>query len=173
MHLRVRRWHGLRPIVVAVAITIAPEAMDREWRRAVSATTRKLLRGVRPIRWPSKPAGLAGWQKPPWVEVHALAPPTAWKRVLALLWRRIRSLGPLEDCAVDDAAAAAELEEKLAAALTGLVPKPRPDATRSQLVVEYGETTRDQSPTWRARVVDQVSARLGIILPRQLGPAEP
>ena len=108
-----------------------------------------------------KTPGLAAWQKPPWVEVHALAPPTAWKRVLAWLWRRIRSLGPLKDFAVDDAAAAAELEEKLAAALTGLVPKPRPDATRSQLVVEYGETTRDQSPTWRARVVDQVSARLG------------
>ena len=27
--------------------------------------------------------------------------------------------------------------------------------------MEYGETTRDQSPAWRARVVDQVSARLG------------
>ena len=49
----------------------------------------------------------------------------------------------------------------MVAALAGLVPAPRPRVTGEELVVEYGETTRDQSPAWRARVVDQVSARLG------------
>ena len=49
----------------------------------------------------------------------------------------------------------------LVATLGGLVPIPRPTVTGGQLVIEYGETTRDQSPAWRARVVEQVSARLG------------
>ncbi|MDN5803330.1 MAG: hypothetical protein L0H26_01890, partial [Microlunatus sp.] len=76
-------------------------------------------------------------------------------------WRGLRNRGPEEHSSIEDETAAEELEEKLAAALAGLVPTPRPRVTADGLMVEYGETTRDQSPAWRSRVVDQVSARLG------------
>lgn len=159
-HLRVRRWRGLRPVVVRAAVTVTPKAMDREWKLAVTAAVRDLLGRVAPVSWPKPPAGLVAWRKPPWVEIQVLVPPPRWRRVLSNLWLWIRRRPPAEDL-VEDSAAAADLEEKLISALVGLVPTPRPKVSTDQLVVEYGETTRDQSPSWRARVVDQVSARLG------------
>ena len=159
-HLRVRQWRGLRPVVVQVAIMVPPQTMDREWKLAVTATARDLLGRVAPLTWPQKKEGLVAWRKPPWVEIKALVPPPWWRRLLSSVWSRLRKETPADD-STDDSLAAAELEEKLTTALTGLVPTPRPRVTDEHLVVEYGETTRDQSPTWRARVVDQVSARLG------------
>ena len=144
-----------------VAITVAPQVMDREWKLAVSASARDLLGRVGPIRWPKPPAGLVAWRKPPWVEIRALVAPPWWRRVLASWWRRLRGRQQTQDSTGVDEAAASAVEEKLVAALAGLVPTPRPRVGAGELVVDYGETTRDQSPAWRARVVDQVSARLG------------
>lgn len=159
-HLRVRQWRGLRPVVVQVAVTVTPRVMDREWKLAVTATVRDLLGRVAPIAWPRLKEGLVAWRRPPWVQIKALVPPPWWRRLLSNVWQKLRRETPREDSA-DDSLVAAELEEKLITALAGLVPAPRPRVTAEQLVVGYGETTRDQSPTWRARVIDQVSARLG------------
>lgn len=159
-HLKVRQWRGLRPVVTQVAVTVSPQTMDREWKLAVTATARDLLGRVAPIAWPKQKPGLVAWRKPPWIEIRVLVPPPRWRRLLSIAWHKLRRRTP-EDDPVDTTLAAAELEEKLITALTGLVPAPRPKVTGEQLVVGYGETTRDQSPTWRGRVVDQVSARLG------------
>ncbi|MDN5803888.1 MAG: hypothetical protein L0H26_04755, partial [Microlunatus sp.] len=70
-NLRVRRWRGLRPVRVRVAVTASPKVMDREWRLAVSATARDLIGRIGPIRWPAQPPGLVVWRKPPWVEIRA------------------------------------------------------------------------------------------------------
>ena len=84
-HLRIRRWRGLRPVVAMVALTVAPQVMDREWKLAVSASARDLLGRVGPIRWPKPPAGLVAWRKPPWVEIRALVTPPWWRRVAGLV----------------------------------------------------------------------------------------
>ena len=118
-HLRVRRWRGLRPVVAMVAITVAPQVMDREWKLAVSASARDLLGRVGPIRWPKPPAGLVAWRKPPWVEIRALVAPPWWRRVLASWWRRLRGREQTPDSTGVDEAAAAAVEEKLVAALAG------------------------------------------------------
>lgn len=159
-HLRVRRWRGLRPVLVRTAITVTPQAMDREWKLAVTASARGLLGRVAPIKWPKRPAGMATWRRHPWVEIRVLVSPRWWQLLLSRAWRWVRRQPPGEPAL--DESAAAELEEKLVNALAGLVPAARPKVLGDQLVVEYGETTRDQSPSWRARVVDQVSARLGV-----------
>lgn len=163
-HLRVRGWRGTRPVVVRTAMTGHTPVTDREWRLTVSAAARQLLGTIEPIRWPEAAAGgTTSWRRLPWLTLRAAVPPPGWRRVVTALWKRMLRRGDGDDPGPGGSpeAAAAELEERLVATLAGLVPRPRPRVGEGRIVVGYGETTRDQSPAWRARVVDQVSARLG------------
>lgn len=143
-------WKGLaikrlRIGVRAAAIT------DQDWRNQMREVVVKYMGPVEPIEWPSvddKPRLLS--RRPPMtIDVVPMAADRA-------------------SAADDVAASVSEATTVVERAVTGLVPAPRVEVAGAgnadepwQIVIGYGETTRDMSPMWQSRVVDQVQGRLG------------
>lgn len=143
--LRIRKWRGTVPTRLRVQLSPNCPAADPEWQMEVTTALRSALGPIAPIRWPQP--GKRGRRE---IEVYARPP-------------KPRGDIPSGRGAELDPAA---VEERLVKTLSGLVPRPVPQVRRDaggQLLIQvsYGETTRDQSMQWRARVVDQISARLG------------
>lgn len=135
--LQVRRWSGRSPKMVRLHLTATCPDADLEWRRLLVAAAQLRMGDLGPVRWPER----AARRRQVDLEVRASANPPAQGDI--------------------PPAGKVELER----ALAGLVPAAAVEVLqqegREQVLIDYGETTRDQSPQWRARVVEQVAARTG------------
>jgi hypothetical protein len=148
-HLRVRRWRRLfTPRKVTVYLTPACADRHPDFRTAVTRALTEQLTSVKPIRWPD--------------------PAKDHRRLLRPELRRIvvESGTGVDDTDASDIDQNTRTIETLTGALNGLVPRPEPEIKINEdgkriITIRYGETTRDQSAHWRARVVDQIQARLG------------
>lgn len=151
-------WRGSEPTRIKLVLPKDAPVDDHEWRTKVAATARKALGGaIERVEWPKGHPARRSWRRRlATVEFVAVMPLRWWQRLLAA----VKGSGPGEG--EDDAPAKGAPEELLVRALAGLVPKPAPEVgPDGTITVRYGETTRDQSPHWRGRVLDQVSARMG------------
>ena len=156
-HLRIRRWRRFAaPRVVLIWLTPRCEDSNPEWRTALTRILAERMGGrIEPIRWPK-----AGQRR------------RLFRPELRRIVVRAGGGGTADSPAgtVDaDEQANAKIVDTLSAALSGLVPKADPTVEvlpdgRPVYVVAYGETTRDLSPAWRARVLEHSRARLGVPL---------
>lgn len=157
-HLQIRRWRGTRPAKLQLRVSPKTLLTDTEWRIAVTGALKDTLGRIEPITWPKAHDRLARSEKRwPQINITAITPPSFWDRLL-----KRQTPKPADESAQ---AKPAKAEEILVQALNGLVPKPVPEVEELEdglrIVVRYAETTRDMSPAWRSRVVDQASGRLG------------
>lgn len=136
-HLRIRRWAGATPRVVRVDLPPVCRDDDPAWRIEVVRAASSVMGALAPVRWPD-----GGRQRR--IELR----------------RR-----PAGDMASDAGQDASTQTDQVTTALAGLVPSPRVSVddlpSGRRITVRFGETTRDQSPQWRHRVTEQISARTG------------
>ena len=138
--LQVRHWSGMSLRAVRLQLTTSCPDHDPDWRRLLLTAVQGRMPNLKPVRWPEP----AARRRQVDLEVQPPAVPGDHEGDIPL------------------AGQAVELER----ALAGLVPAAAVEVAaagegREQVLVDYGETTRDQSPQWRARVVEQVAARTG------------
>lgn len=155
-HLRIRRWRRfVAPRVVLIWLTPRCEDSNPEWRTALTRILAERMGGrIEPIAWPK-----AGQRR-------RLFRPEL-RRIVVV--RGVGGVGDSMEAVEDDEQANAKIVDTLSLALNGLVPKANPSVEvlpdgRPVYVVAYGETTRDLSPAWRARVLEHSKARLGVPL---------
>lgn len=139
----VRSWRGDIPIRAVVVLPRQAPVSSIEWRIGMADLFRSFMGEIHPIQWPTASS------KSMRVEVRGVS-----RREL-----KKRQVGGENQRQVSR-------DEQIVSALGGLVPGPRPKVSMSktgQEIIEigYAETTRDQSPHWRSRVVEQLSIRLG------------
>lgn len=143
---RIRRYRGIRPDRMRIGLTAQCPDLDVDWRRAVASALSMRLGPLEPIGWP--------------------APQSRRRRIdVRVLREQPDREAPGGDIPLGGLSPGA-IRDRLEPALAGLVPKADvevgPVGDSGYLItVGYGETTRDQSLQWRARVVDQASARMG------------
>lgn len=125
-------WRRQRVNRVRFRLAPAAASLGPGGREAVLDAARRHLGPVRPPRWP---------------EPHEVP----WVRIVAGEDVPANETQGEEDKRVD----------VLTRSLDGLVPSPKVAPREGGWEISYGETTRDQSANWRARVVDQVEGRMG------------
>lgn len=160
--LRVTRWRGVRPRRITVDLSPACPDNDPAWRTQLVDLVRKRTGEQLAARWPGS-GGLRSLVRERRRVVLAAAGTGLARRIAAA------ERGSAGDDAVDIGDVDGELaSDKLHTALGMLVPAVRVVITRktdegtpAALRISYGETTRDMSPNWRARVIGQVTNRLG------------
>lgn len=132
--LWVRSWRGTSPRVVHVQASLSTSTNDPELRRRLQQILVSRMGPTR-ITWPG--------------DDHKSRRKARWIKATA----DTRQASPKDGRGEDT-------ETVVRSALAGLVPTPKVEAHDGGVIeIAYGETTRDQSEVWRARVVEQVSAR--------------
>ena len=137
-HLQIRRWSKSVPAKVVVALPAECPTEDPQWRRAVIKAAREVMGVTQPVKWPAL---------------------TGKGRRRIVLVAQTRDI-PGQDSKSDPDA----MGDMITTALAGIVPSPSVQVTGlgsadAEIVVGFSETTRDQSPQWRGRVIDQITAR--------------
>lgn len=177
------RWWALAFLALFVAYRVASWWLDRRAKQREETTARMAAKLARlmPASWkPEEHLRIRKWDgmSPSRLQIR-LVPgcddeSTEWRRELIKAtgiaarpdWDRAIRKGWLDVRAEATVAAQDEASEGIATdamegALTGLVPGVQVERAGESVTIRYAETTRDQSPQWRQRVVDQVSARTG------------
>lgn len=130
--LQARRWRGTSPKKLLVGLTASCADHDLQWRLEVRQALVTRL-GALDLSWPQ--------------QKHR-------RRLLVTVTGSGPNAGAdTEDGQDQDAA------QRISHALGGLVPDPKVTCREDSISIAFGETTRDQSPQWRARVVEQVCSR--------------
>lgn len=132
--LWIRSWRGTSPGIVQIQASLATSTSDLELRRGLQQVLVSRMGPVR-LTWPG--------------DDHKSRRKTRWIKAVADTREAASRETGGEDTGVI-----------VRSSLVGLVPTPKVELHDDGVIeIAYGETTRDQSEVWRARVVEQVSAR--------------